>query len=129
MKRSLVALALVSIAIVGVCAANADSHKRVVEVWTCSLNEGKTQEDVQAANSKWVKLMNENIEGGDIHSYVLTPIVGNTETFSYADSYPSMEAWAASKEVTKTEAGQAIEKELNAVAKCTSNTLHESTES
>jgi len=129
MKRSLAAVALLTIAVVGVCAAQADSDSRVVEVWACSLNEGKTQDDVQAANSKWVKLMNGRIEGGDVHSYVLTAIVGNTETFTYADSFPSMEAWMASKEVMKSEAGQALEKELNAVAKCSSNTLHESNES
>ena len=129
MNRSLVALALLTIAVVGVCAAQADSHSRVVEVWTCSLNDGKTQDDVQAANSKWVKLQNDNVEGGDIRSFVLTTIVGNTETFAYADSFPSMDAWIASKEVMKSEAGQALEKELNAVAKCSSNTLHESNES
>ena len=32
----------------GVCAAHADT--RIVEVWTCMLNEGKTQENVQAVN-------------------------------------------------------------------------------
>ena len=35
----------------------------------------------------------------------------------------------SSKEVMKSAAGKAIEKELNAVAKCSSNTLHESNES
>jgi hypothetical protein len=120
---------MLTIAVVGVCAAQADSDSRVVEVWSCSLNEGKTQEDVQTANKKWVKLQNDNVEGGDIRSFVLTTIVGKTETFNYADSFPSMEAWMASKEVMKSEAGQALEKELNAVAKCSSNTLHESNES
>lgn len=129
MKRSVVALALLTVAVVGICAAQAESDSRVVEVWTCSLNEGMTQDDVQTANSKWVKLQNDNVEGGDIRSFVLTSIVGNSQTFTYADSFPSMEAWMASKEVIKSEAGKAIEKELTTVATCSSNTLHESNES
>jgi len=129
MKRSVVALALLTVAVVGICAAQAESDSRVVEVWTCSLNEGKTQDDVQTANSKWVKLQNDSVEGGDIRSFVLTSIVGNSQTFTYADSFPSMEAWMASKEVIKSEAGKVIEKELTTVATCSSNTLHESNES
>ncbi len=129
MDKTLVAVALLAIAAGGASTAQADSHQRIVEVWTCSLNEGKTQADVEAANGKWVKLMNEKIEGGDIHSYVLTPIVGDTGTFLYADSYPSMEAWVASKVVIETEAGQAVEQELDAAADCSSNTLHRSTAS
>ena len=39
-------------------AAVADS---VVEVWNCKLSEGKTIEDVQAANSKWIAYVHANI--------------------------------------------------------------------
>ena len=73
--------------------------------------------------------MNASVEGGDIHSYVLTNIVGNTGTFLYADSFPTMDAWAAAKKAMETEKGKALDAEFEAIEKCTSNTLHRSTES
>ena len=129
MKRSLVVAALLITAGISVCAANADSHERIVEVWTCSHNEGKTEEDSQAVNKKWVEFMNASVEGGDIHSYVLTSIVGNPGTFLYADSFPTMEAWAAAKKAMRTEKGKALNAEFEAIEECTSNSLYESTES
>ena len=67
--------------------AQTTSSDRTIELWTCTLNEGKTQEDVQAANSKWIRLMNAEVDGGDIHSYVLTSVVGDPLTFLYIDSF------------------------------------------
>lgn len=127
--KVLVAIALVVTAVFGVCAAQADSHTRTVELWTCKLEDGKTQEDVQVANGKWVKLMNASVEGGDVHSFVLTSVVGDQGTFVYADSFPSMEAWIASRKAMESEEGKALDKELNDVADCSSNALYESNES
>ena len=110
--------------------ANAqDAVERIVEVWTCTLNGDQTQEDVQTTNTKWVAFMNAQVEGGDIQSYVLTSIVGNTEGFLYVDSFPDMRAWIAAKAASETDEGQAIDAELDEVSTCTSNTLHQSTES
>ena len=122
---------LLSIAVLFVWAtANAqETEERIVEVWTCTLNDGETQEDVQTSNARWVAFMNAQVAGGDIRSYVLTPIVGNAGEFLYVDSFPDMEAWAAAKEATQTDEGQAIEAELNEDATCTANTLHRSAES
>jgi hypothetical protein len=106
-----------------------EDEERIVEVWTCTLNEGQTQEDVQTSNSRWVAFMNAQVEGGDIRSYVLTSIVGNTGEFLYVDSFPNMPAWSAAKAATETDEGQAIEAELNEDATCSSNTLHQSTQS
>jgi hypothetical protein len=128
--KSLIAVAVVAGLALGVAAAYADSHERIVVIWTCKLNEEKTQDDVQTANKKWVKLMNDTVEGGDIRSFVLTTVIGSdTEVFLYADSFPSMESWNASRKVIQSEAGQAIEAELNEVATCSSNSLYESEES
>jgi hypothetical protein len=106
-----------------------EDEERIVEVWTCTLNEGQTQEDVQTSNARWVAFMNAQVEGGDIRSYVLTSIVGNTGEFLYVDSFPNMPAWSAAKAATETDEGQAIEAELNEDATCSSNTLHQSTQS
>ena len=100
----------------------------VVNLWECKVNESKAMADVQAANSKWVKYVNANVEGGNIQSYIMTPLVGITETFKYADSYPSLTSWAAVNEIDNEEM-KAIEKDLSEAATCSSNTLHRSTPS
>lgn len=119
------------IAMLGIWAtASADSSYR--EVWTCKLNEGKTMDDVRTANSKWVKFINANVDGGGITSHIITGVVGNTAPgkFGYVDSFPSLESWAAAKSATEgNEEGQAIDAELGEVADCTENMLIEAEES
>ena len=133
MKKSLVALALVVFAVCGVGAAVADHHEaapdRVVEIWHCKVKEGMKMDDVKAANAKWVKHVNAAVEGGDINSYIMTPVVGKQGGFMYADTFPSMAAWDASREAMKSDEGKVIDKELTDAAECSSNTLHRSTQS
>lgn len=126
MRSGLIGMAIASFFMVSSIAVFADT--RIEEVWQCTLNDGKTQKDVDVANSKWVKFVNAKIKGADIRSYVATSIVGDTEVFMYVDSFPSMEAWIAVKALMKTEEGQALESELNGIAICSSNTLWSTTE-
>ncbi len=104
---------------------------RIAQILECKLKEGKTIEEAHAANSKWVVFINDNVEGGDIRSYVMTPQVGNIETgsFMYIDSYPSLESWAAGDKAIAMTAGKAIMDELQAVAECSKNSLHKSKQS
>ena len=85
--KSLVSTVLVTGILFGVCSTViADtSDTATVEIWKCTLNEGKTMDDVAAANGKWVKFMNANVEGGDIHSYGQTAVVGEQGSFLYID--------------------------------------------
>jgi len=53
----------------------ADSGYRAVN--SCMLNEGKTIDDVRVANSKWVEFANENVDGGNITSHIITSVVGD----------------------------------------------------
>jgi hypothetical protein len=105
----------------------ASADTRVNEVWTCQLNEGKKMDDIRAANSKWVKFVNANIEGGDIGSSIATSIVGNSApgSFVYIDSYPNLEAWTKSKSVLEGNAeGEAITAALDGGAECSNNRLY-----
>jgi len=110
-----------------VMAAGAD-ETRVVNLWQCKLKEDKTIDNVHAANGKWVKYVNAQVAGGDIHSYVLQTVVGEARSFLYADSYPSLAAWEAASAI-ETDEMKAIDKGLGEVADCASNTLHRSKES
>lgn len=108
--------------------ASAEDDSRVVVLWKCELNEGKSIDDVHAANGKWVKHVNANVEGGDIHSYVLATVVGKARTFLYADSFPSLASWGAAMKL-EGEEKEAIDAALDAVAECEKNSLHMSKES
>ena len=104
---------------------------RIVETIDCKEKEGKTIDDVHAANSKWVEFVNANVEGGDIRSFVLSPEVGDIEegTFMYIDSFPSLESWAERDKMRTMEAFQPIRAELQAVATCSKSGLYKSRES
>jgi hypothetical protein len=102
--------------------------ERIVNLYQCKLNEGKSIDDVHAANGKWSGYVNANVAGGDIQSFVLQTVVGNTGTFLYADSYPSLAAWEAVSKIESDEMKE-IEKGLDEAAECSSNTLHRARES
>ena len=128
--KSLLSTVLLTGILFGFCTtAIADtSDTATVEIWNCTLNDGKTMDDVATANGKWVKFMNANIEGEDIQSYGQTAMVGDQETFLYIDVFPDMKAWIAGKAAIDNEEGKALEAELNKVASCSSNSLYSSTE-
>ncbi len=91
--------------------------------------EGKTVEDVQAANKSWLTFVNGAVQGGGVQSYVVTSVVGDSTGFMFVDSYPSLAAWTTTEAALKTPEGLAVEATIIAVSLCTTNTLHESTES
>ncbi len=108
--------------------AVADSTVRLV--WMCSVNDGKTMDDVRTSNSAWVKFMRAEVDKA-ISSTILTPVVGNTEAgrFIFADDFPSHEVWNESRKASATDEGQAIDAAINAAATCDSNSLHSAEES
>ena len=103
--------------------AVADSTVRLV--WICSVNDGKTMDDVRASNSAWVRFMHANVNDA-ISSTILTPVVGNIEAgrFIFADDFPSYDVWNDSRKASETDEGQAIDAAINAAATCGNNSLH-----
>ena len=67
-----------------------------VNVYTCEMKEGAEMDDVQAANSKWLKWVQDNVDES-IKSSVGTSVVGNQEIFIFVDTYPSLTVWAATR--------------------------------
>lgn len=99
--------------------ASADTYR---EVWDCELEDGKTIEDVQAVNTKWLAWVRKNVNK-DINSAVLTAVVGDQDGFIFVDTYPSLAVWSAVKEALDTEEGQAIEAGFVDVSECDNNRL------
>lgn len=94
----------------------------VSEVWTCTLEEGKTLDDAQTANSKWLAWMRANVNEG-IRSMAATAVVGNSQEFRWVDTYPDLATWAAAKAALDTEEGNAIEAVFAGITKCGKNEL------
>lgn len=99
--------------------ASADTYR---EVWTCDVKDGKTIEDVQAVNSKWLAWIRKNVDK-DVSSAVLTGVVGDMDGFMFVDTYPSLAVWSAAKEALDTEEGREIEAGFEGVSECEGNRL------
>lgn len=115
--------------VLGMGSIAAHAETRTLQLWTCTLNAGKTPADVQAMNVTWLKFVNSKVKGGDVRSFVLTPVVGKLGRFMFIDSYPNVEAWAAQVTALATPEGVALEAQFNAVSTCTSSSLSSSIES
>lgn len=109
---------LVTLFLSGIAAADS-----IAETWTCEVKEGKSIEDVQATNSKWLKWINAHVEGGGITSSIGTAVVGNIETFIFVDTYPNLATWAAAKDVLDSDEGDEIEDLFEDVSECSENRL------
>ncbi len=116
--QSFIPRTIAMLAIMGISSvAFADSY---VEVWTCELEDGKTIEDAQAANSKWLAYVRENVSE-DIASSLVTPIVGDSDDFVFIDTNPDLDTWAK----TKTRLQDSDTEELfEGVTDCSKNSLH-----
>jgi hypothetical protein len=118
--KNLVLGAFASVALL--CSAGAWAD-RVSEVFVCTLEEGKTIEDAQAANSKWLAWMRKNVHE-DIVSSAITAIVGPSTEFRYVDTYPDLATWSAAKLALQTDEGMAAESVFEGVIDCGGNTLY-----
>ncbi|REJ76566.1 MAG: hypothetical protein DWQ36_25820 [Acidobacteria bacterium] len=133
MRHVLVTFCVLVLAGVGAAVAgeshDAASEPRIVEMWSCTLKDGKTPDEVRATNSRWLKAVNEKLEGSPVASYVLENIVGAPNSFGYLDVYPSLEVWAAAKRAGQSDVFEAIDAEFDELSDCSSNSLHRSHQS
>jgi len=107
---------------------NADT--RVEQVWTCTLNDGNTLEELNAIHGKWLAWANAQPFGGDIRGYVVSPLVGaEFSLVLLVDSYPDLTTYAADIDAYYAAEGQALDAEYDAVSSCTSSALYTVTES
>jgi hypothetical protein len=99
---------------------------RVLEVWDCTIKEGKTVEEVTAHNANWLAMARS--VNAEVNSFGLESMVGETEVFMFVDSYPDLAAWGAVKVAMDSEQGAAIEDGFAEMLDCTSNRLFKSTQ-
>jgi len=109
---------------------SASAETRVNQVWTCTLNDGATIEDLNAVHGKWLAWANSQSYGGDIRGAVAQSLVASEFVVIIIDSYPDMATFGADSDAyANSEEGQALDAEYNEVSTCTSNALYEVTDS
>ncbi|HET6591432.1 MAG TPA: hypothetical protein VFG48_00815 [Xanthomonadales bacterium] len=106
---------------VAVCASPllADTY---VAAYNCELNDGKKMEELQAANSTWLKWVRANVNP-NINSEVGTAVVGKLDMFLFVDTYPDLATWAATRTAIDNDAPAELEGLLNDIAECTESRL------
>ncbi len=106
-------------------AGSAIAEETARVVWICTVNDGKTLDDVRAANSAWVVFMHENVDDA-ITSTILTPVIGNFEggRFVFADDFPSFDVWNEARKASDSDEGQAIDAAINEAATCTNSSMY-----
>ena len=94
------------------------------EVHNCKLEEGKTAEDAHAANSKWLKWVNENVDAGEVTSSSGTAVVGNSKAFLWIDTFPDLATWSATQTALDSKEGKEALKDLfKGITDCKENRL------
>ncbi len=116
---------LVSTVVFGLTIAIASSSvfgDSIINTYTCKLKEGKTKEELQAANSKWLKWVRANVNA-KIESAVGTQVVGDQGMFLFADTYPDLATWAATAEALDSDAANELDDLFKEISECSQNRL------
>ena len=111
---------LTSLFLLASAGASADSYSQVVR---CTLNDGKTKEDAQALNAKWLTWARKIAGTEEISSSYATTVVGDTEGFVWIDNFPSLVAWAKVAEAELKDDDPELSAAFEALADCSSNRL------
>ncbi len=101
------------------------SAEPVTAVWYCELNDGKTQEDAQAVNAKWLKWVREVTGSDAIESSYINTLVGELGGFLWVDSFPDFGTWAKMMDADDNEE---LDAAFNEVQTCSSNRLSQGEE-
>ena len=88
-------------------------------VWNCKLNDGKTREDAQAVNAKWLKWARATGGTDAIESSFVTTVVGNLEGFMWVDTYPDLATFA---KVFDADSG--LDDDFNEIGPCSHNSMY-----
>ncbi|MGI9200147.1 MAG: hypothetical protein ACR2QL_03755 [Woeseiaceae bacterium] len=97
-------------------AAHADP---VSIVFSCTLNEGSTQEDAMEINSRWLKWARETGGSDEITSSFVVTMIGDLGGFMWVDTYPDIVTWSK-----VADADSDFDDEFDQVSTCSSNRMY-----
>jgi len=101
------------------------ANARVVQVWQCTLHDGKTEADVMKASSAWVAT-HKSMKGGDeitvYHDFPLVAIAGEG-SFNWVMIVPNVETWGVIAGGQHSPAASEADDAWSEVASCKGSTL------
>jgi hypothetical protein len=104
------------------------ANASVIQVWECSLKDGKTNEELNAVSSAWLKAT-KSMEGAEAieayHNYPVAAYAGNGG-FNFIVITPDFEIWGKLMAAYDGSASQKADEAWNEVAECKGNSLWES---
>jgi len=103
------------------------SAETITIVWTCELNDGKTQDDALAVNSKWLKWARSHAGTDEITSSFVSPAVGKFDGFKWVDQYPDVATWAKVVAADAEDASGTAD-EFDELETCSGNRMYVSTQ-
>ena len=131
--KTVVLTVTIAMGVAGVGEAQIAEGERIVEIWTCTLNEGHTIGDIGRINERWVELVRSAGAAG-VGSFVLSHLVGTiggleatsdvSTSFLTLDSFSDVASWVASRRAEETPEGQEIMSAFKQANTCTANTLY-----
>ena len=106
----------------------ASANAAVVQVWTCTLNEGKTGADIMQASSAWLAAAKGQKGGADIKVYHEFPLAATAGSggFNFVMILPDAETWGVFTGGYEGSAAAKADDEWNKVASCSGSSLWES---
>jgi len=106
-------------------AANAD----VVQVWTCTLKEGKTDAELAKVSSDWLAAVKGTKGGAEMKAYNEFPMAATTGPggFNFVMVAPDPEAWGVFMGGYDGSAASKADEAWNQVASCSGSSLWNST--
>ncbi len=106
------------------------ANAAAVHVWECSLNDGKTLDDLRGVSSAWLAATKSMAGGEEVKAFHEFPVAANTggDGFNFVMITPDFEAWGKLTEAYPGSAAQKADEAWGEVAECEGSSLWSSEE-
>jgi hypothetical protein len=101
----------------------------VLQIWSCTTNEGTTMAEVEVLSAAWLKAAR-SMKGGDkMEVYLDTPIASSEvgDNFDFVLVAPSFETWGVFQDGYEGSPAQKADEDWFKVASCSSSSIWSST--
>jgi hypothetical protein len=120
MMRKFMTVVMASIML---CVGGVATADPVSEVWNCVLKDGKTTDDAQATNSKWLAWARKVGGSDEITSSMGTSVVGDSGGFIWVDTFPDLATWAKVNEASSSDEYAPLGEAFEELQTCSGNRL------
>ena len=97
----------------------------VLHIWSCTLNEGKTGDDLMEVNQKWLAAAKEIDDSDSIELTIEFPFAANVGdgAFNFVLAIENAAAWGAWQSNYAGSSAQEVDQEWSEVATCQNSSL------